>query len=149
MDHARAAGLGEARRRVRAARVDDEHLVGERDAREELADLRLGIERDDGDGEGQLFGSGSHEAGREGEETGILPFTASPGPTFDRGRAADLECAMPQPRVLFVKLSSLGDVIHHLPAISDLRAHRPDVAIEWAVEEAYAPLVRLHPGVCA
>ena len=54
---------------------------------------------------------------------------------------------MPAPRVLFVKLSSLGDVIHHFPAISDLRAHRPEVVIDWAVEEAYAPLVRLHPAV--
>jgi len=54
---------------------------------------------------------------------------------------------MPAPRVLFVKLSSLGDVIHHFPAVSDLRAHRPEVVIEWAVEEAYAPLVDLHPAV--
>ena len=54
---------------------------------------------------------------------------------------------MPAPRILFVKLSSLGDVIHHLPAVTDLRAHRPDVAIGWAVEEAYAELVRLHPAV--
>src|SRR5215468_322779 len=55
--------------------------------------------------------------------------------------------AMPAPRILFVKLSSLGDVIHHLPAVTDLRAHRPDVDIAWAVEEAYAPLVALHPAV--
>jgi heptosyltransferase-1 len=54
---------------------------------------------------------------------------------------------MPAPRVLFVKLSSLGDVVHHLPAVTDLASHRPDVAIAWAVEEAYAPLVRLHPAV--
>lgn len=54
---------------------------------------------------------------------------------------------MPAPRVLFVKLSSLGDVIHHCPAVSDLRARRPEIAIDWAVEEAYAPLVRLHPAV--
>lgn len=54
---------------------------------------------------------------------------------------------MSAPRVLFVKLSSLGDVIHHLPAVSDLRASRPEVAIDWAVEEAYAPLVGLHPAV--
>lgn len=54
---------------------------------------------------------------------------------------------MPAPRVLFVKLSSLGDVVHHLPAVTDLAFHRPDVAIAWAVEEAYAPLVRLHPAV--
>lgn len=54
---------------------------------------------------------------------------------------------MPAPRVLFVKLSSLGDVIHHFPAVTDLRAHRPELEIHWAVEEAYAPLVRLHPAV--
>ncbi|APV49093.1 lipopolysaccharide heptosyltransferase I [Betaproteobacteria bacterium GR16-43] len=50
-------------------------------------------------------------------------------------------------RVLFVKLSSLGDVIHHMPAVTDLCARRPDARIHWAVEEAYADLVRLHPAV--
>jgi heptosyltransferase-1 len=55
--------------------------------------------------------------------------------------------AMPAPRVLFVKLSSLGDVVHHLPAVTDLAFHRPEVRIAWAVEEAYEPLVRLHPAV--
>lgn len=54
---------------------------------------------------------------------------------------------MSAPRVLFVKLSSLGDVIHHFPAVTDLARHRPDARIAWAVEEAYAGLVRLHPGV--
>jgi heptosyltransferase-1 len=54
---------------------------------------------------------------------------------------------MPAPRILFVKLSSLGDVIHHMPAVTDLAAHRPEARIAWAVEEAYAELVRLHPAV--
>lgn len=54
---------------------------------------------------------------------------------------------MPGPRVLFVKLSSLGDVIHHLPAVTDLAEKRPDARIAWAVEEAYADLVALHPSV--
>lgn len=54
---------------------------------------------------------------------------------------------MPRPRALFVKLSSLGDVVHHFPAVTDLAAHRPDIEIAWAVEEAYADLVRLHPAV--
>lgn len=54
---------------------------------------------------------------------------------------------MPAPHVLFVKLSSLGDVIHHLPAVTDLLEHRPDARVSWAVEEAYCELVRLHPGV--
>lgn len=50
-------------------------------------------------------------------------------------------------RVLFVKLSSLGDVIHNLPAVTDLCAQRPDARIHWAVEDAYADLVRLHPAI--
>ena len=54
---------------------------------------------------------------------------------------------MPGPRVLFVKLSSLGDVIHHLPAVTDLAEARPGARIAWAVEEAYADLVTLHPAV--
>jgi heptosyltransferase-1 len=55
--------------------------------------------------------------------------------------------SMLAPRVLFVKLSSLGDVIHHLPAVTDLARHRPELHVAWAVEEAYAELVRLHGGV--
>lgn len=54
---------------------------------------------------------------------------------------------MPAPRILFVKLSSLGDVIHHMPAVTDVQAHVPGARIGWAVEEAYADLVRMHPAV--
>jgi heptosyltransferase I len=49
--------------------------------------------------------------------------------------------------VLFIKTSSLGDVIHHMPAIAEARRHRPDARFSWVVEEAFAPLVRLHPAV--
>jgi heptosyltransferase-1 len=49
--------------------------------------------------------------------------------------------------VLFIKTSSLGDVIHHMPALTDARAARPDLSFAWMVEEAFAPLVRLHPAV--
>src|SRR4051812_1635453 len=51
------------------------------------------------------------------------------------------------PDFLFIKTSSLGDVIHHMPAVSDARRHRPDARIGWVVEEAFAPLVRLHRDV--
>lgn len=54
---------------------------------------------------------------------------------------------MPGPRVLFVKLSSLGDVVHNFPAVTDVVRHLPGAHIAWAVEEAYADLVRLHPAV--
>jgi len=51
------------------------------------------------------------------------------------------------PRILFVKLSSLGDVVHHLPAVTDVRARWPNAHVAWAIEPAYADLVRLHPAV--
>jgi heptosyltransferase-1 len=49
--------------------------------------------------------------------------------------------------VLFIKTSSLGDVIHHMPALTEARAHLPEVRFSWVVEEAFAPLVALHPAV--
>src|SRR5581483_2749382 len=48
--------------------------------------------------------------------------------------------------VLFIKTSSLGDVIHHMPALTEAQRHRPDARFAWVVEEAFAPLVRLHPA---
>jgi heptosyltransferase-1 len=54
---------------------------------------------------------------------------------------------MPTARILLVKLSSLGDVVHLLPAVSDLRAHRPDAELAWAVEAPYAELAALHPAI--
>lgn len=44
-------------------------------------------------------------------------------------------------RVLIVKLSSLGDVIQTMPVVHDLLAHADPIAIDWVVEEAFAPLV--------
>ena len=49
--------------------------------------------------------------------------------------------------ILFIKTSSLGDVIHHMPALTEAREAQPDARFTWLVEEAFAPLVRLHPAV--
>lgn len=48
-------------------------------------------------------------------------------------------------RVLVVKMSSLGDVVHALPAVTD--AVRAGYAVDWVVEEAFADIPALHPGV--
>jgi heptosyltransferase I len=48
--------------------------------------------------------------------------------------------------ILFIKTSSLGDVIHHMPALTDARKARGDASFSWLVEEAFAPLVQMHPG---
>lgn len=49
--------------------------------------------------------------------------------------------------ILLVKTSSLGDVIHALPALSDLRAALPDARIDWLVEDALVAIPRLHAAV--
>ncbi len=56
---------------------------------------------------------------------------------------------MPSPELslLIVKTSSLGDVIHTLPVVEDLALHRPDVRVDWMVEEAYADLLALEPHI--
>ena len=51
------------------------------------------------------------------------------------------------PRLLIVKTSSMGDVVHCLPVVNDIRAHVPAVEIEWLAEEAFAEIPRMHPGV--
>jgi heptosyltransferase-1 len=45
------------------------------------------------------------------------------------------------PNILLVKLSSLGDVLHNLPIIWDLRKRLPNAQIDWIVEEAYVHLL--------
>ena len=50
-------------------------------------------------------------------------------------------------RILFVKTSSLGDVIHHCPAVSDARRSLPGAEIDWVVEEPFAQIAALHPAV--
>jgi heptosyltransferase-1 len=49
--------------------------------------------------------------------------------------------------ILFIKTSSLGDVIHHMPALTEARRARAEARFAWLVEEAFAPLVALHPAV--
>lgn len=50
-------------------------------------------------------------------------------------------------RILLVKTSSLGDVIHNLPVVSDIRRHLPGAIVDWCVEDTFAAVPRLHPGV--
>jgi heptosyltransferase-1 len=50
-------------------------------------------------------------------------------------------------RVLLIKSSSLGDVIHCLPAVSDLSRQIPDLSLDWVIEDSLADIARLHPAV--
>jgi heptosyltransferase-1 len=50
-------------------------------------------------------------------------------------------------RILIVKLSSLGDVVHAMPVVHDIRSAFPGAVIDWVVEPGFAPLVRRVDGV--
>ena len=50
-------------------------------------------------------------------------------------------------KILIVKLSSLGDVLHTLPVVHDIRQAFPHAQIDWAVEGAFAGVVRRCEGV--
>lgn len=49
--------------------------------------------------------------------------------------------------VLIIKTSSLGDVVHTLPALTDARAAIADIQFDWVVEEAFAPIPGWHSAV--
>ena len=50
-------------------------------------------------------------------------------------------------KILVIKMSSLGDVIHTLPAISDIKTAYPNAEITWLVEPSFAEVIQWHPGV--
>lgn len=50
-------------------------------------------------------------------------------------------------RILLVKTTSMGDVIHNLPVVSDIRRRLPDATIDWVVEDRFAEIPRLHPAI--
>ena len=50
-------------------------------------------------------------------------------------------------RILLVKTSSLGDVIHNLPVVTDILQQYPNVQIDWVVEESFADIPKLHPAI--
>src|SRR6266581_4420782 len=50
-------------------------------------------------------------------------------------------------RVLIVRLSSMGDVVHTLPAITDAAKAIPGLRFDWAVDEAFAQIPSWHPSV--
>jgi len=50
-------------------------------------------------------------------------------------------------KILLVRVSSLGDVLHNLPIVADIQRHYPGAQVDWVVEESYVSLVRLNPAV--
>lgn len=54
---------------------------------------------------------------------------------------------MASPRILIVRTSALGDVVHCLPVLTALRRALPEARIGWVIEEAMAPLLAAHPDL--
>jgi len=50
-------------------------------------------------------------------------------------------------RLLIVKTSSMGDVVHAMPVVGDILHHQPDAEIDWLVEAPFAAIPQMHPGV--
>lgn len=50
-------------------------------------------------------------------------------------------------RLLLVKTSSLGDVVHNLPVVNDILQYRPQAKIDWLVEDSFASIPKMHPAV--
>ena len=50
-------------------------------------------------------------------------------------------------KVLIVKTSSMGDIIHTLPALSDAQKAMPEIQFDWLVEDAFAEIPTWHPAV--
>ena len=50
-------------------------------------------------------------------------------------------------RILLIKLSAVGDVVHTIPVLNKLRRRYPGARIDWLIRPAIADLIRHHPGV--
>jgi heptosyltransferase-1 len=50
-------------------------------------------------------------------------------------------------RLLIVKTSSMGDVVHAMPVVADILRNRPGTRIDWLVEAPFAAIPQMHPGV--
>ena len=53
----------------------------------------------------------------------------------------------PNMRILIVRTSAMGDIIHCLPVLTALRRALPQAKIAWVVEKTFAPLLEGHPDI--
>jgi heptosyltransferase I len=53
----------------------------------------------------------------------------------------------PMLKLLIIKTSSLGDVVHNLPIVNDILSRFPNAQIDWVVEESFVDIPHLHPNV--
>jgi heptosyltransferase-1 len=49
--------------------------------------------------------------------------------------------------ILIIKTTSLGDVVHNLPIIADIKKNFPNALIDWVVEESFVEILTMHPDI--
>jgi heptosyltransferase-1 len=76
-----------------------------------------------------------------------MPLSAPGRPKRDSDERQREDRPAGGPRVLIVKTSSMGDVVHALPLASDIRRRHPEATIDWLVEDSFAAIPRLHAAV--
>jgi heptosyltransferase I len=72
--------------------------------------------------------------------------TARPSATRSRSPAADLR-DRDFSKILLIKLSAVGDVIHTIPVLNKLRRRYPNARLDWLVTPAIGELLRYHAGI--
>ena len=50
-------------------------------------------------------------------------------------------------KILIVRLSALGDIVHALPVLAAIKAAKPDAQVDWLVEESYASILSIVAGL--
>ena len=50
-------------------------------------------------------------------------------------------------KIAIVKLSALGDIVHAMVALQFIKAHSPEIQIDWIVEERFAGLLKNNPDI--
>jgi heptosyltransferase-1 len=50
-------------------------------------------------------------------------------------------------RILFVKLTSMGDLIHALPALTDAKEAIPGISFDWVIDKNFSEVARWHPAI--
>jgi heptosyltransferase-1 len=72
--------------------------------------------------------------------SGVAPT----GATFLTSLAPDIHDFS---KILLIKLSAVGDVVHTIPVLNRLRRRYPDAQIDWLVTSPIAELLRHHPAI--
>lgn len=51
-------------------------------------------------------------------------------------------------KVLIIKISSMGDIIHTLPAVTDAFRNVPNISFDWIIEKNFSEIPSWHPAIC-